>query len=102
MICSPWATTFASSRSKYSEGATIAEGIRAFNKEVSLNELQQLDDETIGLGTVAWSLCVQDLEGVVPHGGFEDDAEVQWDIKHVRLRTQMTRWVCYSILHEEP
>src|SRR5262252_7079276 len=40
-----------------------AADIRAFNKEVSLTELSQLHDDTIGLGTTAWSLCFADLAG---------------------------------------
>ena len=75
-----------------------AADIRAFNKEVSLTELEQLHDDTIGLGTVAWSLCFADLAGVQPRDDWKIiDAEGNvWHIKAVRLRTAATRWVCYS------
>jgi hypothetical protein len=75
-----------------------AADIRAFNKEVSLTELAQLHDDTIGLGTTAWSLCFADLAGVQPRDGWkiiDADSNV-WQIKAVRLRTAATRWVCYA------
>ena len=74
--------------------------IRAFSKEVSLREMQQLQlggMDPIPNHLVSWSLCSADLGPVVPQTNWTiiDGQSNAWTIHLARLRTQATRYICY-------
>src|SRR5262245_38269117 len=81
-------------------GQPQALAIRAFSKEVSLREMEQLQlggMNPIPNHLVSWSLCAADLGAVVPQTNWTitDSRGNLWTIHLARLRTQATRYICY-------
>src|SRR5262245_14342385 len=81
-------------------GQPQALNIRAFSKEVSLREMQQLQlggMNPVPNHLVSWSLCSADLGSIVPQTDWTiiDGQTNVWTIHLARLRTQATRYICY-------